>query len=64
MTYTYGLAKAYQQQLVRESETGQAEKHLAPPIQGSLRGLIRDSLSPLASLQILRKQAEDAKTAV
>ena len=64
MTYTYGMAKAYQEQLVRESEAGQAGRGLGLRIQGSLRELLRSSLSPFAPLDLQHKPSGDAKTAV
>jgi hypothetical protein len=64
MTYTYGMAKAYQEQLVRESETGQAGERLGPRFPGALRELIRNSLGSFAPLHLQRKPSGDAKTAV
>lgn len=64
MTYTYRMARAYQEQLLREPGTSQAGEHLGPQFSGSLRELIRNSLSAFAPLQLQRKPSGDAKTAV
>ena len=64
MTYTHRMARAYQEQLIRESESGQAGERLGPRFPGALRELIRTSLGPVAPLHLQRKPSGDAKTAV
>ena len=62
MSATYHMAKAYQEQLLREAEPAQPRENPRIPAASALRPKISAVVDRLAAPLMLHKGATDAKT--